>query len=786
LKGWITVRVICFILILVFCFTALSRVSAVLVRYDGTGVNPEVILSNLSAEQQFLRQNMDTPQYYASVLAFYGSEEAILAGTHIQWFSNIWNYYTFYDYDWYMGERYGLDITMYELRTPGDTYVYATIDEAEFKNDMLRRRHEEAAIRQQLGEFRIAKDVLDNTEGLLYYISVWNHGISTLISDYSNQYKVQVPQDIVRTTEQLFQSIYGDNVSGSYIIENFEENVSIVTPEPMIAVFTNVDEYDQVVDFFKAQPVYFLIHSYGQIEYTGDFYNHHLYFYLGQLDFSNEDASIYLAFSTITVHFYSQIFTSARNAYITDFSIIAACVVLVLAMVIILMFGAGRQTLLVDGQKVRSQEIHLSRIDKIYLDIGLAFIIIWTVFIFFVTFYLFATVWQFRNITAMNIVIASAVIFTVPAALFWLLNLTKRIKIGKFWRHTLIYATLCFVKRTAKSLWTSVNFALKITLITVSSFLIMIFVTWFTISSNSFLGLLFITLLASSAIALLLTLYARRIHKLEIGALAASKGRYDELIDVGGGELGRIASSINSISAGINIAVEERMKSERLKTELITNVSHDIRTPLTSIITYTDLLESEGLDCEKASDYLSILKQKSLRLKTLTEELFEAAKASTGNIDVNLADLNIVSLINQVLGELDTTIKASGLDLRVSLPDKLIAIADGRLMQRVMENLLSNVFKYSLPGSRVYLDVLPASDNEIRIDLKNVSSMALNFDPSELMERFKRGDDSRTDGGSGLGLSIVQSFVSAQGGKFEIKIDGDLFKATVILPQPKE
>jgi signal transduction histidine kinase len=203
---------------------------------------------------------------------------------------------------------------------------------------------------------------------------------------------------------------------------------------------------------------------------------------------------------------------------------------------------------------------------------------------------------------------------------------------------------------------------------------------------------------------------------------------------------------------------------------------------LTSIITYTDLLDHEGLDCERAPEYLEVLKQKSLRLKTLTEELFEAAKAATGNIDVNLTELDVVSLINQVLGELDSAVKASGLDLRVKLPEKLLAKADGRLMQRVIENLLSNVFKYSLPGSRVYLDVFLTDYSQVRIDLKNISSQELNFNPSELTERFKRGDESRADGGSGLGLSIVQSFMDAQGGKFEVSIDGDLFKATVLLP----
>jgi signal transduction histidine kinase len=287
----------------------------------------------------------------------------------------------------------------------------------------------------------------------------------------------------------------------------------------------------------------------------------------------------------------------------------------------------------------------------------------------------------------------------------------------------------------------------------------------------------------TAAVAILLLRYAKRIRLLEIGAQKASEGDYGAPIEVGAGELGSIATSINNISVGIGKAVDERMKSERMKAELITNVSHDIRTPLTSIITYTDLLKHEGLDSEKAPEYLDVLTQKSQRLTTLTDELFEAAKAASGNIDVDLSDLDIVALLNQVLGENDNTIKSSGLDIRTKFPTgKLTVHADGRLMQRVVENLLSNVCKYSLPDSRVYIDVSTTEDSRMKLDIKNISATELNFDPSELTERFKRGDDSRSDGGSGLGLSIVQSFVLAQNGRFEISIDGDLFKATVTLP----
>jgi len=734
---------------------------------------------------------MHTPLYHASLVAYYGSEEAIIEGAHLEWFIS---YHSYYDYDWHYGSDNYLTVNTYELRTPDGYTYYVTLDETAYNNELTRRRHEEAAIRQQLNLYYTSMEVLNNTDGLLYSINTFQTGSLYFNHNYYPYNPVEIPRTplptptpppVYRNTDDLYQrSTTQDN---NTIEESHKRTPDNFEPVPL--VISNVDAYNRTVDYFKAQPVFFLLHNHAQAEHSSSS-DYPFYYYWGYWTYSdyNENAEIYLAFTYDVVRIQNLFYTSARTAYAIDFSIIAACAILTLALIVVLMIGAGRRNLLVDGQKVRSQDVHFSPVDKIYLDIGLAFVIFWSVFIFFISIIVFDAAWRYRNITATNIITASAVLLTVPAALFWLLNLTKRIKAGHFWRHTLIYAvtfgSMRFISQKAKQLWAGTYMMVRIALISLASFITLFIVTAFTNATNSAFAFFLLAGFVSVVVGLMLTLYAGRIRNLEHGARIVSEGGYDIPVYAGGGELGRIAHSINSISAGINVAVEERMKSERLKTELITNVSHDIRTPLTSIITYTDLLEHEGLDCEKAPEYLNILKQKSLRLKTLTEELFEAAKATSGNIDVNLADLNIVSLINQVLGELDTTISASGLDLRVDLPDKLIAIADGRLMHRVMENLLSNAFKYSQPGSRVYLDVQAAANKEVRIDVKNISASALNFDPSELVERFKRGDVSRTDGGSGLGLSIVQSFVSAQNGRFEIKIDGDLFKATVILPVP--
>lgn len=250
-------------------------------------------------------------------------------------------------------------------------------------------------------------------------------------------------------------------------------------------------------------------------------------------------------------------------------------------------------------------------------------------------------------------------------------------------------------------------------------------------------------------------------------------------------ELGRLASDINHISEGFDIAVQNEMKSQRMKTDLISNVSHDIKTPLTSIITYVDLLKREGLDCERAEEYLDILQQKSFRLKKLTEDLFDAAKASSGAVTVSLEEVELLALLNQGLGEMSEGIEETGLVFKINASrEHYYVVADGQLLWRVWENLLSNILKYAQERTRVYVDVLQ-DEEQVRMVVKNISKTELNMEADELMERFKRGDESRSTEGSGLGLAIARDLVKAQNGSFSIQIDGDLFKATVILQRAR-
>lgn len=239
---------------------------------------------------------------------------------------------------------------------------------------------------------------------------------------------------------------------------------------------------------------------------------------------------------------------------------------------------------------------------------------------------------------------------------------------------------------------------------------------------------------------------------------------------------------LNNISTGLDRALQEKVKSERLKAELITNVSHDIKTPLTSIINYVDLLKREKIKDPKIAAYLEVLDQKSQRLKTLTEDLVEASKASSGNMKLEVSDIDFVELVQQANGEFEERFAMRRLELVCNVPDHVLIIcADGRRLWRVLENLYTNAVKYAMEHSRVYVDV-SEEDGQAVFTIKNVSENPLNILPDEITERFVRGDVSRTTEGSGLGLSIAKSLTQLQKGSFQIVIDGDLFKAMVAFP----
>lgn len=282
-----------------------------------------------------------------------------------------------------------------------------------------------------------------------------------------------------------------------------------------------------------------------------------------------------------------------------------------------------------------------------------------------------------------------------------------------------------------------------------------------------------------------LSQFSRKLESIQTGVAKVRGGElsYQIPTDSSKGVLNQLAKDINSMSEGLEHAVEDMVKSERLKTELISNVSHDIKTPLTSIITYVDLMKKEDVKPDKVKEYVDVLDQKSQRLKTLTDDLFEAAKATSGAMTMEATKLDLGSLVTQAVGEFEDKFSKNDLEVRCQVEnEKFYVLADGRLSWRILENLLNNVSKYALAGSRVYVEIREL-EQSIEVVVKNISCCELNVSADELMERFTRGDRSRNTEGSGLGLNIAQSLANLQNGAFHVEIDGDLFKAILELPK---
>ena len=284
----------------------------------------------------------------------------------------------------------------------------------------------------------------------------------------------------------------------------------------------------------------------------------------------------------------------------------------------------------------------------------------------------------------------------------------------------------------------------------------------------------------SVVLYILLLKYGARIQKQYNNVLHATEqmaeGNLKITLEEELGVFQSIGDSLNEVQKGFEKAVIEEAKSQNMKTELITNVSHDLKTPLTAIITYVDLLKKEDITEDERKSYVQTLDQKSQRLKVLIEDLFEVSKAQSGNVTMNFMDVDVVNLMKQVRMEMEDQIEASNLAFRFNLPEeKIILSLDGQRTYRIFENLLNNALKYAMPHSRVYVDILD-STADVKIVFRNISAQELDFDAQRLTERFVRGDASRNSEGSGLGLAIAKSFTELQRGKFQIEVDGDLFK----------
>lgn len=367
-----------------------------------------------------------------------------------------------------------------------------------------------------------------------------------------------------------------------------------------------------------------------------------------------------------------------------------------------------------------------------------------------------------------------------------LLSLAVRIKYGKWWENTIV-GKICFVcVRVIKKILGAVPLAGKAGLIFVG----LSFVEFFFILATAYAtgAELFLWFIEKILLALLLLKVVAEMRKLQEAGKHIASGDAEYKVDTHRmfPDFREYGENLNNIGAGITKAVDERMKSERFKTELITNVSHDIKTPLTSIINYVDLLEKEELNNQTAEEYLEVLDRQSARLKKLIEDLMEASKASTGNLSVTMELCEAGVFLVQTVGEFGERTEAADLDLIIQRPETPVYImADGRHFWRVIDNLMNNICKYAQPGTRVYIN-LETANGTVIITFRNTSRYPLNITSEELMERFVRGDSSRNTEGNGLGLNIAQNLTELMNGKFELIVDGDLFKVVLTFPQMQE
>ena len=441
------------------------------------------------------------------------------------------------------------------------------------------------------------------------------------------------------------------------------------------------------------------------------------------------------------------------------------------------------------GHREDYDEIWLDKFDRWPTEAA-ALLIVGGIFVFIGFCSVMASVLErafFTSNLIYTVMQAISIIVSGIIGLIGFFSLVKRLKAGVVWKNSLLRKLCRKLGKWGKAIvggWpTSGKVAALIFLYWLVTIPLCMFITINRFWGSSFLYVLGIIVFVGVQLAAAAVILWSAIKKKKIleGVERISSGDLEYVIDDEGmfQEDRKLVDGINHIGAGLQDAVNTAVQSERMKADLITNVSHDIKTPLTSIINYVDLMKRENIQDETLKKYLDVLDQKSQRLKTLTEDLVEASRASSGNISLQMERINFVELVRQACGEFSERFEERNLQPVITLPDyPLHVIADGRRVWRILENLFQNTKKYAMPGTRVYVSV-EESDGEVSFIMKNISESPLNISAQELTERFTRGDVSRTTEGSGLGLSIAKDLTQIQGGIFEIYLNGDLFQVTV-------
>lgn len=421
------------------------------------------------------------------------------------------------------------------------------------------------------------------------------------------------------------------------------------------------------------------------------------------------------------------------------------------------------------GRHYDDSEIHFMAIDRCLIEVQAAAFLFSGIIIGYFTIWSLEAFWNMSGVE-LPISLLFAVLPLIP--LSFVLSAVRIFKAGKLTEKSVI----CRFAKQIKSVTDKLILKKLSSAFIIIGFVYMLLAMLLAFASGNML--IFVIMLAAALIYVFKKLQST--DEILKGIMELRSGNTSYKIPQQTGVFAEIADAVNSIGDGIRNAVEIQLKSERMKSELITNVSHDLKTPLTSVINYSDLLCKEKLVPEKANEYAKIIREKSESLKKITSDLFDISKVQSGNAVIKTEEIDASLLMQQALGELDGEIKKSKLEFIVKTDENCTAIADGEKLSRVFENIIGNAAKYSLHGSRVYVSVKNVG-NAVEIETKNISSYPMNFDGSEITERFVRGDSSRSTEGSGLGLAIAKSYTEACGGSFSIITDGDLFKCIIRL-----
>lgn len=611
--------------------------------------------------------------------------------------------------------------------------------------------------------------------------------VEGILADRRNYYST-IQNELVLTNKNL--DYFAIDVTTGRYLTNMEGS----STEEMMRELTNRSNY------LIGNGYYILNLKYGsphQISYYSDQYAMDMNYYAGEVFEGQSNYRIYMALKEklipgddfyVGYHYAISYEKQKSNFYNMCVSAVILDIVLLIYWVLVTEYGE-------ETSEDKERKGKYSQFDKLPIEVQLAIAGLGVMLYLFSIGFMIGTPSPVMNVSLQGIryktlgIILFFVLSMIPTLLelavisSWVRHIKSRTFLEQMWGY-----------RLARDLYTTAGSKTKTTLIIILVIMINSLVDYLIFSlgvrlyfryyfRHEIVAWIFIigwNLLGGVFLIKLLVDY-RKIFKV---AKAITEGELDRKVELGPTlpMFDEMAQTVNSMGDGLEKAVGESIKSERLKTELITNVSHDLKTPLTSIISYIDLLKGENIENKMAKEYINVLDERSHRLKQLVEDLVEASKAVTGNLKADIQILRFDELIGQALGEYQDRLELAGLMVVTDKMEEVYAYGDGRHMWRVIENLLSNVCKYAMPHTRVYIEVY-SKDHYGYCTIKNISKEALNIDPNELTERFVRGDASRTTEGSGLGLAIAQSLLILQQGMLEITIDGDLFKVTVKVPK---